>query len=112
MELLRIIYLSLIGFGILALMVILISYATYQIRKKLEKTSQESIRNEDEINKTKINISNINSHRVKQHHPRVVRRKYHHDDPRAPRQKRKERITILNDLLKEDVLNYNRYRNN
>ena len=112
MELLRIIYWSLIGFGILALMVILISYATYQIRKKLGKIPSEEIRNEDKIKKIKVNISNRNSHRVKQHHPRIVRRKYHTDDLIAPRQKRKERITILNDLLKEDVLNYNRYRNN
>jgi len=112
MELLRIIYWTLVGFGILALMVILISYTTYLIRKKLGKIPSESIGNEDKIKKIKVNISNRNSPRVKQHHPRVVRRKYHHDDPRAPRQKRKERITILNDLLKEDVLNYNRFRNN
>ena len=112
MELLRIIYWSLIGFGILTVLVILISYATYQIRKKLGKIPSEGIRNEDKIKKTKVNISNRNSQRVKHHHPRVVRRKYHADDLIAPRQKRKERITILNDLLKEDVLNYNRFRNN
>ena len=111
MELLRLIYWSLIGFGILTLLVILISYATYQIRKKLRKTPSESIRNEDRTKKIKVNISNRNLSRV-QHHPRVVRRKYHADDLNAPRQKRKERITILNDLLKEDVLNYNRFRNN
>ena len=112
MDLLRIIYWSLIGFGILTLLVILISYVTYLIRKKLGKIPSESIGNEDKIKKIKVNISNRNSHRVKQHHPRVVRRKYHADDPRATRQKRKERITILNDLLKEDVLNYNSFRNN
>ena len=112
MDLLRIIYWSLIGFGILTLLVILISYATYQIRKKFGEIPQESIGNEDETRKIKVNIANRNSSRVKQHHPRVVKRKYHADDPRASRQKRKERITILNDLLKEDVLSYNRFRNN
>ncbi len=112
MELLRIIYWSLIGFGILTLMVVMISYVTYQIRKKLGKIPAESTRNVDRINKIKVNISNRNPSRTKQHHPRVVRKKHHADELKAPRQKRKERITILNDILKEDISNYDRFRNN
>lgn len=112
MELLRIIYLSLIGFGILALVVISASYITYQVRKKLGKTPSEGIRKEDRIKNVKVKFHDRNSSSVKQHHPSVVRKRYYPDDPGNPRQRSRDRITILNDLLQEDSSNYKRFSSN
>ncbi len=112
MKLLPIIYWSLVGFGILTLMVVFTSYITFQIRNKLGKIPSESIRKEDRIKKTKMKFHDRNSSSVKQHHPRIVRKRNIADDPRNPRQRSKDRITILNDLLKEDNSNYNRFSNN
>lgn len=110
MELLRIIYLSLTGFGILALIAILISYLTYQIRKKLGKIPLEDNRKEERTQKVTFHDRNFST--AKQHHPSVVRKRYNADDPRNPRQRSKDRITILNDLLKEDSSNYKHFSSN
>ena len=112
MELLPIIYWSLTGFGILTLMVILTSYLTYHIRKKLGNIPSEAFKNEYRNKDIRKKNPDKSLSGVKQHHPRVVRRKFHHDDQKDPRQKSRDRITILNDLLKEDNSNYNRFRKN
>lgn len=108
MELLRIIYLSLTGFGILALIAILISYITYKVRKKLGKIPLEDIRKRERTKKIKIHDSNSSA--IKQHHPRVVRKRNYADNNGNPQQR--NRITILNDLLKEDSSNYKRFSSN
>lgn len=112
MELLRIIYLSLTGFGILALIAILISYITYKVRKKLGKIPLEDIRKRERTKKMKMKmkIHDSNSSAIKQHHPRVVRKRNYADNSGNPQQR--NRITILNDLLKEDSSNYKRFSSN
>ncbi|VAX25912.1 hypothetical protein MNBD_IGNAVI01-734 [hydrothermal vent metagenome] len=107
MELFRIIYWSLIVFGLIALITILISYLTYQIRKKLGNIPAEHYRNNDRNQKeivVKIPRSSGTSE-IKQHHPKVVKLSEQNQDTgnyRDSRQNGKNRITILNDDLRND----------
>ena len=113
MELLPIIYWSLIGFGILTLMVILTAYLTYQFRKRLKKIPSEGFRSENK-NLYKKN-SDRDSNSIKHHHPRVVkqiRRKNYTDNPPNEQQTRKERITVLNELLIKENSKDNRFNHN
>ena len=80
MELLPIIYWALIGVGILALIVIIFSFITFQIRKRLGTIPNEEIIG-DERNK-KIIVTNpdkksssVKSAPKKPHHPKVKTRK-------------------------------------
>jgi len=107
MELFPIIYWSLIGFGLIALITILISYLTYQIRKKLGNIPAESYTNGDR-NKEEIVVRILgtrSSTKIKQHHPKVVKlsdQQQNTGNYRSSRQNGKNRITILNDELRKD----------
>lgn len=107
MELFPIIYWSLIGFGLIALLTILISYLTYQIRKKLGNIPPESYGNNDR-NKKEIIVKipgKKSSANIKQHHPKVVKLsdlQQNTGNSRNSLKNGKNRITILNDELRED----------
>ncbi len=107
MELFRIIYWSLILFGFIALITILISYLTYQIRKKLGNIPAESYRNnEREKEEIIVKIPRGSSFaKPKQHHPKVLKLSEQQEDTdnyRSSHRNGKNRITILNDNLRKD----------
>lgn len=101
MELLPIIYWSLVGFGILTLFVVILSFLTYHIRKKLEKIPSKNV---DHQNSSKNIYSNPGS--MKQHHPKVVKQTSEKIFPKYQYRSNKnksKRITILNDHLDDKI---------
>ncbi|MEN8193297.1 MAG: hypothetical protein ABFS12_10810 [Bacteroidota bacterium] len=110
MELLPIIYWSLVGFGILTLLVILISFLTYNIRKKLEKIPSENNKNKHTQKEVDPNKLYNNSTVTKQHHPKVIKRVSEDIFPNHSQnsyKNRKKRITILNDFFDDENTNRN-----
>jgi hypothetical protein len=109
MELFSLIYWSLIAFGLIALITILFSYLTYQIRKKLGNIPAENYANNSK-NKGEIVVripGKSSSTKIKQHHPKVVKLSDQQQNTGSygdSRKNGKNRITILNDELKNDKL--------
>jgi len=113
MELLPIIYWSLMGFGILTLFVIITAYLTYQFRKRVSKIPSKNSRsgNSNIIGENFERDSNF----VGKHHPKVVKQiKRKISTNNLPNQppSRKDRITVLNDLLTNEDSKENRFNHN
>lgn len=104
MELLPIIYWSLVGFGTLTLFVILISYITYHVRKKFDKVESEVNVNGKLLQKVIVKGKAENSAYI-QHHPKVKRKPLQADfgsNSESYKDMQKRRITILNDHFKRE----------
>ena len=104
MELLPIIYWSLVGFGTLALLAISTSYITYQIRKKFEKVESEVNANEKLLKKVVVKSEVAKSASV-QHPPKVKRKQLKTDyvgESVSYKDLQKRRITILNEQFKRE----------
>lgn len=104
MELLPIIYWSLVGFGTLTLFVILTSYITYHVRKKFDKVETE-VSIDDKLLRKVIVKSKVEKSDYVQHHPKVKRKPLQTDlssNSESYREMQKKRITILNDHFKRE----------
>lgn len=104
MELLPIIYWSLVGFGIMTLLILITFYISYHIRKKMGRLN--TVKNNVDRNNFTVAENKINQipSRV-EHHPKVIRQvnmKVNSNDPMSMSAKRNERITILNENLKDN----------
>lgn len=71
MELLPIIYLSLLIVGILAIIVIIFSFVSFQVRKKLGNLPNEKVSSNERNKKVKVTNPDISSSKDKKHHPKV-----------------------------------------
>jgi uncharacterized membrane protein YhiD involved in acid resistance len=74
MELLPIIYWSLIGVGVLAVVVIIFSYVTFNVRKKLGNIPSEEVKGEARNKKVTITNPDKKESSKKAHHPKVQTR--------------------------------------
>ncbi len=74
MELLPIIYWSLLVAGILALVVIVISFITFQVRKKYGRIPSEEVQGKERNKKVKVTNPDKKPKTEKKHHPKVQTR--------------------------------------
>ena len=71
MELLPIIYYSLIGLGVITIIVIIVSYITFKIRKKIGNIPSEEVKGDERNKKVKITNPDKKANVKKSHHPKV-----------------------------------------
>ncbi len=88
MELLPIIYWSLLGAGILAIVVIVISFITFQFRKKYGHIPSEEVVGKERNKKVRVTNPDKKKKTEKKHHPKVKTRSRHNKDVRASKEKK------------------------
>ena len=80
MELLPIIYWSLTGVGILAVVVIVISFVTFNVRKKIGNIPSEEVKGEARNKKVTVTNPDKKNSSKKTHHPKVQKRSKQKDN--------------------------------
>jgi hypothetical protein len=80
MELLPIIYWSLTGVGILAVIVIIVSYVTFHVRKKIGNIPSEEVKGEARNKKVTVTNPDKKNETKKAHHPKVQTRSRQKDN--------------------------------
>jgi len=88
MELLPIIYWSLVGVGVLAVIVIAFSYITFHVRKKMGNIPKEEVTGTDRNKKIKVTNPDKKSAAKKPHHPKVKTRSKLNDNKQKEKKKR------------------------
>lgn len=93
MELLPIIYWTLVGFGILAIIVIISSYISFYLRKKMGHIPTTEVTRDERDKKVKITNPDKRPQQKKSHHPKVhTRSKYKDNETKG-----KKRTTSSNE---------------
>ncbi len=119
MELLPIIYWSLLVAGILAIVVIIVSFITFRIRKKYGYIPSEEVKGKERNKKVKVTNPDKKPKTEKKHHPKVQTRSRQKSSSASHRTKKKsstdsalykkptrdshkKRIEIVNPILERD----------
>ncbi len=88
MELLPIIYWSLLGAGVLAIVVIVISFITFQFKKKYGLIPSEEVVGKERNKKVRVTNPDKKKKTEKKHHPKVKTRSRQNKDVRASKEKK------------------------